>query len=66
MKPFKWFLQSKNDRPKSEEDYMRGFDSGFNLGLSMASTLDKQVKDKLYSMALDEALERFNANKKTH
>ena len=45
--------------------YIEGFESGFEMGLSMASTLDERAKKHIYDTALTKALEELHGNHKT-
>ena len=70
----KLFWLFKKNRPDSQSvphatplelAYIEGFESGFEMGLSMASTLDATAKKRIYDMALDESLKRLHGNHKT-
>lgn len=74
MRLSKLFWPFKKNRPDSQSvphatplelAYIEGFESGFEMGLSMASTLDDIAKKHIYDSALDESLKRLHANNKT-
>lgn len=69
----KWYWPFKNTKKEStlvphaaplELAYIEGFESGFEMGLKMASTLDEKAKKHIYDSALDESLKRLNGNHK--
>ena len=57
-------VQSVPHATPLEIAYIEGFESGFEMGLSMASTLDEKAKKHIYDTALDESLKRLHGNHK--
>lgn len=47
-----------------KDEYLKGFDSGFKLGLQMASEFDKRVSKEIRDKAIQDTLERLNGNNK--
>jgi len=68
MRLLEFFLRSKKDDNKpseelySESEYIRGFESGFEVGLRMASQVDKMALDMARTDGIEEILKRFNEN----
>jgi len=48
----------------NKAEYLKGFDSGFKLGLQMASEIDSRVSKEIRDKAISDTLERLNGNNK--
>lgn len=66
MKLLEYFLQFRKDKKQvseeyyAESEYIRGFQSGFEVGLKMSSQVDKMALDMARTEGIDEILKRFN------
>ena len=43
--------------------YIEGFDRGFDTAIKFVSDINKETKDKIRQQAINETIERLNANK---
>lgn len=64
---FQWQKANKRVEPHTEEyyaesEYMRGLDRGIEIGLRMASQVDRMALDMARTDGIEEILKRFNEN----
>lgn len=67
MKLLEFFLQWRKAGNQREEDaffqeaeYVRGFERGLEIGLKMASQVDRMALDMAKTEGIEEILKRFN------
>lgn len=69
MRLLEYFSQfRKVDKSKEyiqEYEYMRGFQSGFEIGLKMSSQIDRMALDMARTEGIEEILKRFNESGNT-